>query len=283
MSTKKHKPTSPGRRGTSTVSYRDRTTDKKPHKKLTKGFKRGAGRGKGRITSRHKGGGHKRRYRTVDFTYDKYDVPMRVESVEYDPNRSGLIARVVYEDGDRRYILAPKKARVGDTYIVSEKAALKPGNRLPLGSIPVGSFVYNVSLKPKGSAKLARSAGNYAEVIAHEGGYAHLKMPSTEVRRVLDTAWATVGEVSNASHKLINLGKAGRSRWLGKRPTVRGAAMNPVDHPHGGGEGRAGRGHRRQRTKWGKPAGKGQRTRKSKKYSNAQIISRRKKKKRRKK
>lgn len=276
MAIKKHKPTTPGRRGMSVIAYRKKLHQGKPHKKLTKGFRRGSGRNSyGRITTRHRGGGHKRRYREIDFRYNKHDVPMRVESLEYDPNRSGFIALVIYADGERRYILAPKGAAVGDTYVVSPNAPAQPGNRLMLKNTPIGTFVYNVSLKPEGPARMVRSAGSYAEVIAHDAGYAQLKMPSTEVRKVLETAWATIGEVSNPEHKLVNLGKAGRSRHLGRRPTVRGSAMNPVDHPHGGGEGRSGRGHRRQRTKWGKPAGKGQKTRKSKKYSNRLIVSRR--------
>lgn len=266
------------------INYRGVIGKKKAHKKLTKGFRRGSGRNAhGRITTRHKGGGHKRRYRDIDFTCNKHDIPMRVESLEYDPNRSGFIALVVYKDGERRYVLAPKNAKEGDTYLVSEKASVKPGNRLPLVKIPVGTFVYNVALKPGAPARLVRSAGSYAEIVAQDAGYTHLKMPSTEVRKVIGSAWATVGEVSNPHAKLVNIGKAGRARHMGRRPTVRGAAMNPVDHPHGGGEGRAGRGHRRQRTKWGKPAGKGQKTRKPKKYSNALIVSRRKVGKRRKK
>lgn len=266
------------------VNYHGVLSKKGSHKKLTKGFKRGVGRNAhGRITMRHRGGGHKRRYREIDFAYNKVDIAMKVESLEYDPNRSGFIALVVYKDGERRYILAPKKTKIGDTFLVSEKAPLKPGNRLPLGKIPVGTFVYNVALKPGAPARLVRSAGSYAEVVAQDAGYTHLKMPSTEVRKIISTAWATIGEVSNPSAKLVNLGKAGRSRHMGRRPTVRGTAMNPVDHPHGGGEGRAGRGHRRQRTKWGKPAGKGQKTRRPKKYSNALIVSRRKVGKRRKK
>jgi len=284
MAIKKYKPTSPGRRGMTTVSRRGKIAKKKPHKKLTKGFKRGVGRNaKGRITTRHKGGGHKRKFREIDFKYEKMDMPMKVEAVEYDPNRSGHIALVVYADGERRYVLAPRKTHTGDTFVVSAKGPVEPGNRLPLSKIPVGTFVYNVALKPHGKALLARSAGNYAEVIAQDKPYTHIKMPSTEVRKVLQTAWANVGEVSNQEHKLVKLGKAGRNRWLGKRPTVRGSAMNPVDHPYGGGEGRAGRGHRRARTAQGRPTGKGQKTRKPKKYSNALIVSRRKVGKRRKK
>ncbi len=261
----------------SSVSFKKTLTARSPHKALTKGIKRGSGRGSaGRITVRHKGGGHKRRYRDIDFMYNKHDIPARVETVEYDPNRSGFIGLALYKDGERRYVLVPKGASVGDSFIVSKEAPVQAGNRMPLSRIPVGTFVYNVELKPEGGAKLARSAGNYAEVIAHDGGYAQLKMPSSEIRKVSDKAWASVGEISNEEHKLVVIGKAGRSRWLGKRPTVRGSAMNAVDHPHGGGEGKAGRGHRRQRTKWGKPSGKGQKTRRSKKYSNTFIVRRRK-------
>lgn len=272
-----YKPTTPGRRGMSTVSYKKHLTASKPHKSLTRGEKRHVGRNsQGRITTRHKGGGHKRRLRDIDFMYNKFDIPAKVETIEYDPNRSGFIALVCYKDGERRYVVAPKGMKVGDTFTVSEKAKVTRGNRLPLSEIPVGTFVYNVEIKPYGGAKLARSAGNAVEVVAHDGGFAQLKMPSSEIRRVNVHAWASVGTVSNDEHKLVNIGKAGRSRWMGKRPTVRGSAMNPVDHPHGGGEGRAGRGHRRARSLWGKPTGKGQKTRKPKKYSNSLIVSRRK-------
>jgi len=274
---KKLKPRTPGSRGTAIVSYKKTLTKSKPFKQLTKGFRRGSGRNSaGRITMRHKGGGHKRKFREVDFKYNKRDMEARVESVEYDPNRSGFIALVLFKDGERRYVVVPKGVKVSDTFIVSEKAPIKTGNRLPLGKIPIGTFVYNVELKPEGGARIARSAGNAAEVIAHDQGHTNLKMPSSEVRKVASKAWASIGEVSNDEHKLVVLGKAGRSRWLGRRPTVRGAAMNAVDHPHGGGEGKAGRGHRRARTKWGKPSGKGQKTRKPKKYSNRLIIKRRK-------
>ena len=254
-----------------------KVTASEPFKKLTKGKKRSVGRNsQGRITTRHKGGGHKRLYRDLDFLFNKRDIPAKIETIEYDPNRSGFIALVLYADGERRYMLLPQSLEVGDQIITSEKAPLKPGNRLRIKNIPVGTFVYNVELKPEGGAKFARSAGNYAEVIGQDAGYTLLKMPSTEVRKVLENSWASIGEVSNEEHKLVNIGKAGRNRWLGKRPTVRGAAMNPVDHPHGGGEGKAGRGHRRARSKWGKPTGKGQKTRKSKKYSNTLITRRRK-------
>jgi large subunit ribosomal protein L2 len=267
----------------SVVAYRKRLTTDRPHKKLTKGFRRGSGRNAyGRITAPHRGGGHKRRFREIDFRYDKHDIPMKVETLEYDPNRGGFIALVLYKDGERRYVLAPKGAEVGDEYAVSKSASVASGNRLPLANMPIGTFVYNVALKPEGPALLARGAGSFAEVIAHDAGYAQLKMPSTEVRKVIGTAWASVGEVSNPEYKLVNLGKAGRARHLGRRPTVRGSAMNPVDHPHGGGEGRSGRGHRRSRTVHGRPTGKGQKTRKAKKYSNVHIVSRRKVGKRRK-
>jgi large subunit ribosomal protein L2 len=214
--------------------------------------------------------------RTVDFDYNKRNIPARVETLEYDPYRSGFIALVCYADGERRYVLAPRSLKRGDTVIVSEKAPITPGNRLPLGKIPVGTFIFNIEIKPGSGARMARAAGNYAEVIAQDAGYTHVKMPSTEVRKVLDTAWASVGEVSNQEHRLVSLGKAGRSRWLGIRPTVRGSAMNPVDHPHGGGEGRQGRGRRRAVSAWGRPTGKGQKTRTPKKYSNFFIVSRRK-------
>lgn len=272
-----YKPTSPGRRGMSVVSYKDHLTTDKPYKKLTKGRKRDVGRNSfGRLTTRHKGGGHKRKYREIDFKYNKFDIEAKVESIEYDPNRTAFIALVCYRDGERRYIVAPKSLKVDDTFIVSKKAKVTLGNRLPLSAIPVGTFVYNVEIKPEGGAKIARSAGNAAEVIAHDGEQATLKMPSSEIRKVSAHAWASIGEASNDEHKLVNIGKAGRSRWMGIRPTVRGAAMNAVDHPYGGGEGKAGRGHKRARTKWGKPSGKGQKTRKPKKYSNDLIVRRRK-------
>ncbi len=261
----------------STVTFKGVLTSSVPHKALTYGKKRHVGRNAdGRITVRHKGGGHKRVHRDVDFLYDKKNIPARVESVEYDPNRSGFIGLVVYRDGERRYMLLPKTVRPGANIMVSETADITPGNRLPLLKIPVGTFVYNVEIKPRGGAKLVRSAGVFAEVVAQDGGYTSLKLPSTEVRKVPGSSWASVGEVSNDEHKLRSIGKAGRSRWLGIRPTVRGTAMNPVDHPHGGGEGRQGRGLRRAKSLWGKPTGKGQKTRTPKKYSNIFIVSRRK-------
>lgn len=258
------------------INFREVLSGNRPEKSLTKGFRRGSGRAGGFITTRHKGGGHKRTYRFVDFKMDKYDVPFTIKTVEYDPNRSGFIGLAQYADGEKRYVLLHNKARIGDTYIVSEKANPTPGNRLPLGNLLVGTFVYNIELKHKGGAKLARSGGDYAEILAKDGGYVDVKLPSTEVRKVPANAWATIGEVSNNENRLVNLGKAGRSRWLGIRPTVRGTAQNPVDHPHGGGEGRQGRGRRRAISVYGKPTGKGQKSRRSKKYSNKFIVRRRK-------
>lgn len=275
---KKHKPTSAGRRDSVSLNYRKLLSGSgKPEKSLTKGVTRSHGRNSfGRLTTRSTGGGHKRRFRDVDFVYNKFDIKARVETIEYDPNRSGFIALICYADGERRYILAPQSLKVGDTVITSENASFTPGNRLPLAKIPVGTFVYNIEINPKGGAKIARSAGIFAEVIAHDGGYTLIKMPSTEIRKFSEHSWASIGEVSNPEAKLVNLGKAGRSRWLGIRPKVRGTAMNPVDHPHGGGEGRQGRGHRRARTRHGKNTGKGHKTRTPKKYSNFLIVTRRK-------
>lgn len=271
-----YKPITSGQRGMSRVDYKKALSKKKRAKFLTSGGKRAVGRNSyGRITTRHKGGGHKRVWRDVDFRLNKKNISARIASIEYDPNRSAFIGLAVYADGERRYVVIPQKMNVGDTFIVSEQAPIERGNRLTLGNIPVGTLVYNIELKPGAGAKMARSAGNYAEVIAQDAGYTHLKMPSTEVRRILSTAWASIGEVSNEEHRLVVLGKAGRSRWLGVRPTVRGSAMNPVDHPHGGGEGRQGRGLRRAKSLWGKPTGKGQKTRRPKKYSNVFIVSRR--------
>jgi large subunit ribosomal protein L2 len=274
---KKYRPTSKSRRNMSGINFREFLTGNKPEKSLTKGFRRGTGRNKsGKITTRHKGGGHKRTFRAVDFMFDKYDIPFTIKTVEYDPNRSGFIGLVQYADGEKRYVLLHNSARPGQTFIVSEKANPIPGNRMPIGNMIVGTFVYNVELKHKGGAKLARSGGDYAEILAKDGGYVDIKLPSTEVRKVPANAWATIGEVSNNENRLINLGKAGRSRWLGIRPTVRGTAQNPVDHPHGGGEGRQGRGRRRAISVYGKPTGKGQKSRRTKKYSNKFIVRRRK-------
>lgn len=275
---KTYKPITKSKRNQVSINYKEYLTTDTPHKPLVTGGKRDVGRnGHGRITVRHKGGGHKRSFRHVDFVYsDKINIPAVVETVEYDPNRSGFISLVVYKDGERRYILAPKGLKVGSKIITSADADLIVGNRLPLVKIPVGTFVYNVEIQPNGGAKLGRSAGNFIQVIAQDQGWATIKLPSGEVRKVLDTCFATIGSVSNDEHHLVNLGKAGRSRWMGIRPTVRGTAMNPVDHPHGGGEGRQGTGLRRgPKTREGKQAF-GVKTRTPKKYSNKFIISRRK-------
>ena len=280
---KTNKPTTPSRRHMTTRSYKNVVTKSTPHKKLTKGGKRSVGRNsQGRITSRHMGGGHKRKYRVIDFTFDKRNIPAKVETLEYDPNRSAYIALLCYADGERRYMLAHKTCKVGDTFIVSETVDPVVGVRMPLGSIPIGMEVHNVELKPGAGARIARSAGARVTILAQDGMHTHVKMASSEVRKVPSGAWATIGVVGNEEYQHITIGKAGRSRWLGKRPTVRGTVMNPVDHPHGGGEGRQGRGHRRARSIFGKPTGKGMKTRKPGKYSDSLIVSRRKVGKRRK-
>ena len=258
-----------------TVTYRNVLTASEPFKALTGGFKRKFGRNTyGRITSPRKGAGHKRLFREIDFQYDKKDIPAKIESVEYDPNRTSFISLVCYADGEKRYVITPASMKPGDKFIVSENADPKVGNRLPLKKVPVGSFVFNIEIKPGSGAKVARSAGIYAQVLSNDEGYTSLKMPSTEVRKFDEKCFATVGAVSNEEQILVNLGKAGRKRWLGIRPKVRGTAMNPVDHPYGGGEGRQGRGTRRPKTRHGKVTG-GRKTRTPKKYSNFLIVSRR--------
>jgi len=277
MAIKRYKPTSNGVRNMTVVKYKDYLTTDKPFKALVKGKKNTSGRNAfGRLTSRFRGGGNKRNYRQIDFKFNKFDIPAKIETVEYDPYRSAFISLVVYRDGERRYIVSPKNAKVGDTFIVSEEADIKVGNRMKLKNIPVGTFVYLVEIQPGAGAKLARSAGNAIEVAALDGDKVHLKMPSSEVRKVSAESYATIGEASNPDHKLVNIGKAGRARHMGRRPKVRGSAMNPVDHPYGGGEGRQGIGMRRLKSKWGKPTGKGQKTRRPKKYSNDNIVRRRK-------
>ena len=277
MSIRKYKPTTPGTRGMTTLNYRELLSGHRPHKRLLRGAKSMGGRNSaGRITVRHQGGGHKKSHRMVDFYFDKKNIPARISSIEYDPFRSAFIGLAIYRDGEKRYVVLPQKVKVGDEIITSESAKIAAGNRLPLGKIPVGTFVYNIELKPGNGGKMVRSAGVFAEVVAQDGPYTHIKMPSTEVRKILGMCWASVGEVSNEEHRLVVYGKAGRTRWKGVRPTVRGTAMNPVDHPHGGGEGRQGRGLRRAKSMWGKPTGKGQKSRRPKKYSNVFILSRRK-------
>lgn len=276
---KSYKPTSAGRRDSSVVEYKKKLTSTKsnPLKSLTQGKHSTGGRNSdGRTTNLYRGGGNKRTYRLIDFKYDKKDVPATVETIEYDPNRSGFIALLCYADGERRYILAPQDLKAGDTIVVSETAKVKAGNRLPLAAIPVGTFVYNVEINPGAGARLGRSAGNHVEVVAQDGHHTSIKMPSSEIRKVLNTAWASIGSVSNEENRLVRIGKAGRARHMGLRPKTRGSAKNAVDHPHGGGEGKSPRGHRRARTKQGRPTGKGQKTRSPKKYSNKLIVSRRK-------
>jgi len=271
MGIRKYKPTSPARRGM-TVSDFDTVTTDRPLKALTRPNPKQAGRNvHGRITTRHQGGGHKRRYRVIDFRREKDGVPGKVATVEYDPNRSARIALLHYRDGEKRYILAPEGLRVGDLVESGEKADIKAGNALPLANIPVGTIVHAVELRPGGGAKLGRSAGNRIQLLAKEGKKAALRLPSGEIRLVLATCRATVGAVGNSEHELINVGKAGRSRWKGKRPTVRGVVMNPVDHPHGGGEGRTSGGRHPTNPK-GKPEG---RTRAKNKASNSEIVRRR--------
>ena len=274
---KKYKPTNSGIRGTVIPLYKKVLNQgKKPFKSLTKGFKRGVGRNnRGRITMRHRGGGHKRLYREIDFKYRKLNMPAKVETVEYDPNRTSFISLVCYEDGERKYILTPNGVKVGDTLITGERTELSPGNRMLLKNIPVGTKIYNVEMKVNDGAKIARSAGNAATLLGFDGTFAILKMPSLEVRKVPALCFASIGDVSNKEHHLRVVGKAGRKRWMGRRPVVRGNAMNAVDHPHGGGEGKQGRGRRRAITKWGKPSGKGQKTRKAKRYSDVHIIRKR--------
>src|SRR3989338_10065065 len=277
MALKQYKPTSKSQRQHTSINYRAILSGHRPEKSLMQGRKSMGGRNYfGRITTRHQGGGHKKSYREVDFRFNKKNILAKIVSIEYDPYRSAFISLAIYADGEKRYVLVPQRVKVGDTFIVSETAPIEAANRLPLGKIPVGTFVYNIEFTPGAGGKIARSAGNFCEVVAQDAGYTHLKMPSTEVRRIIATAWASIGEVSNEEHRLVNLGKAGRNRWLGVRPTVRGTAMNPVDHPHGGGEGKQGRGLRRAKSLWGKPTGKGQKSRRPKKYSNVFIVSRRK-------
>ncbi|MFZ5559639.1 MAG: 50S ribosomal protein L2 [Patescibacteria group bacterium] len=274
---KEYRPLTPSRRRMTKADESQLTKKVSPLKSLLMFRKSKAGRSKGRISIRHRGGGHKKKYRLIDFRMDKLNIPARVERIEYDPNRSSFIALIVYKDGEKRYILAPQDLKVGDEIMTSELVALKPGNRMPLKNIPVGTFVYNIELIPGRGGKLARSAGNSAQVMAIESGYAQLTLPSGEVRMIPEDAMASIGFLSNPEHKFENLGKAGRVRWLGIRPTVRGSAMNPVDHPHGGGEGRAPIGLRKgPKTPWGKQAF-GVKTRKRKKYSDKFIIKRRKK------
>ncbi len=275
MSIRATKPTSPGRRSQTYDTF-ENITATKPEKSLLKPLPKTGGRNAhGRITCRYRGGGHKQRYRLIDFKRNKLDVPARVASIEYDPNRSARIALLHYVDGEKRYIVAPNKVSVGDRVVASEKADIKPGNVLPLRNIPTGTQIHNIELRPGKGSQLVRSAGSFAKLMAKEGRYAHVKLPSGEVRMILTECRAAIGQVGNSEHESICLGKAGRKRWLGRNPRVRGVAMNPVDHPMGGGEGKAS-GGRHPCSPWGVPS-KGFRTRKKKKVSDRYIVRRRRK------
>ena len=275
MAIKKYKPTSPGRRFMSVV-IDPGLSKKDPEKSLTEPIKRSGGRNSnGRVTARHRGGGHKRKYRKIDFKRNKIGIDARVAAIEYDPNRSANIALLIYSDGEKRYILAPNDLNVGDRVISDEVTDIKPGNCMPLKNIPLGTLIHNIEMRPGKGAQIVRSAGGSAQLMAKEGKYVQIRLPSGEVRMFLDQCRATIGQVGNLEHENISLGKAGRSRWLGRRPRVRGVAMNPVDHPMGGGEGKSS-GGRHPCSPWGWPT-KGYRTRR-KKPSDAFIVRRRHKK-----
>ncbi len=273
-----YKPTTPGRRGMTGIDF-SQLTKKKPEKRLLKPLKKKAGRGNnGRITIRHRGGGAKRRYRIVEFSAQNLDTSAKVIALEYDPNRTAFIALLQYPDNQKQYILAPQGLKVGDEIIYSVKTPLTPGNRTKLKNVPVGTMVYNIEMIPGKGGKLVRGAGTGAQILAQEKGYANLKMPSSEIRKINNECFASIGMVSNPEHRFVKIGKAGRVRLKGRRPKVRGSAMNPCDHPHGGGEGRSPIGLKHPKTPWGKPA-LGVKTRKKHKQTNKFIIQRRKKKK----
>jgi len=272
MGIKTYKPTSPGRRFQTCSDFLEITTAE-PERTLLKPLKRSGGRNNyGRVTSRHIGGGHKRKYRVVDFRRDKTDIPAKVASIEYDPNRTSRIALVHYVDGEKRYIIAPEKLAIGDVIISGDQADIKPGNALPLKNIPLGTLIHNVELKIGRGGQIIRSAGSYGQLMAKEEGYAQVRLPSGEVRKVLLGCRATIGQIGNIEHENISIGKAGRSRWAGQRPKVRGVAMNPVDHPMGGGEGKSS-GGRHPCTPWGVPT-KGHKTRTNKR-TDKYIVKRR--------
>lgn len=276
MAVKRFKPTSPGRRF-ATVSTFEEITKTEPEKSLLAPLSKKAGRNSyGRITVRHQGGGHKRAYRIIDFKRNKDDVPAKVAGIEYDPNRTANIALLHYTDGEKRYILAPLGLRVGQTVVSGLKVEVRPGNAMPMRSIPTGTFVHNIEMKIGHGGQLARSAGTAAQLAAKEGDKAFIRLPSGELRLVPIDCRATIGQIGNIEHENLTIGKAGRSRWLGRRPTVRGSVMNPCDHPHGGGEGRAPIGLKRPVTPWGKPT-LGYKTRKKNKASDKMIVRRRKK------
>ena len=277
MAVKSFKPTSPGRRQM-TVSSFEEITASKPERSLLAPAKKHAGRNaQGCITVRHHGGGHKRQYRVIDFKRNKDNIPARVATIEYDPNRSARIALLNYVDGEKRYIIAPNGLKVGDVVVSGPDSDIKTGNCLPIANIPVGTIVHNIELKPEKGAQLCRAAGTSAQLMAKEGKYAQLRLPSGEVRMVLTTCRATIGQVGNLEHEIINIGKAGRTRWMGVRPTVRGSVMNPNDHPHGGGEGRAPVGRKCPVSPWGKSAHGGN-TRKKNNVNDKFIVKSRKKK-----
>ena len=274
MGIKKYNPTSPGLRGMTVSTFEEITTDK-PEKALTVTLKKHAGRNvRGKITVRHRGGGTRAKYRIIDFKRNKDDIPATVKSIEYDPNRSANIALVCYADGEKRYIIAPNKLKVGDVIVSGPDSDIKVGNALPIANIPVGTIIHNIELKPGKGAQMVRSAGNGAQLMAKEGNYAQVRLPSGEVRMVRINCRATIGEVGNIEHANIQIGKAGRKRHMGWRPPVRGSVMNPNDHPHGGGEGRAPIGRKGPVTPWGKPA-LGYKTRNKHKDSNKYIVRRR--------
>ena len=274
MGIRKYKPTTPGLRGMTVSTFEEITTDK-PEKNLTVTVKKHSGRNsRGLITVRHRGGGTRLRYRIIDFKRNKDDIPAKVKTIEYDPGRSANIALLVYADGEKRYIIAPKKLKVGDTLVSGEKADIVEGNALPLKNIPVGAVIHNIEMKPGKGAQMVRSAGVKAQLMAKEGNYAQIRLPSGEVRMVRIECRATIGEVGNEDHSNIKIGKAGRKRNMGIRPTVRGSVMNPNDHPHGGGEGKAGIGRPGPVTPWGKPT-LGYKTRKKNKPSSKYIVKRR--------
>jgi len=278
MAVKKYKPVTPSLRGMTGSTFEE-ITKSTPERSLTKPLRKRGGRNMyGRITVRHRGGGHRRRIRIVDFKRDKHDIPARVAAIEYDPNRSARLALLYYADGEKRYIIAPLDLRVGDTIVSGSKVDLQPGNSLPISNIPVGTMVHNIELKVGRGGQLVRAAGGAAQLLAKEGDYAQIRLPSGEVRLVLQKCYATIGQVGNLDHSNIKLGKAGRKRHLGIRPTVRGSAMSPRDHPHGGGEGRQGIGMPGPKSPWGKPT-LGYRTRRNK--STGKYIVRRRGKKRR--
>ena len=276
MGIRKYKPTTNGRRNMTTSDFAEITTNK-PEKSLLRPVKRKGGRNnQGKITVRHHGGGHKRQYRVIDFKRNKDGIPGRVATIEYDPNRSANIALIHYADGEKRYILAPKGVEVGAQLMSGIEADIKAGNALPLSNIPMGSTIHNIELKPGGGGQLVRSAGTSAQVLGKEGKYVTVRLQSGEVRMILATCRATIGAVGNEQHELINIGKAGRNRWKGNRPTVRGSVMNPNDHPHGGGEGRSPIGRKSPMSPWGKPT-LGYKTRKKTNKSDKFIVRRRKK------